>query len=123
MIILQVLNRCGKLNVVDFVITRCKSVCPVTMVNMSELYDLYQGSDKVQFISISVDPEYDSLAVLNAFGEKYGVNDNRWIFLRVPVEDVARVCEGDIMFPDENLPGGHTSKFILAALRFAFKEI
>jgi protein SCO1 len=103
----------GKLSVVDFVFTRCKSVCPITMVNMSELYELYQGSDKVQFVSISVDPEYDSLAILKAFGEKYGVNDNHWIFLRAPVEDVARVCESDFMLPAENLPGGHTSKFIL----------
>lgn len=103
----------GKLNVVDFIFTRCKSVCPITMSNMAELYNLYEGSDKVQFVSISVDPENDSLAALNAYGKKYGVNDNRWIFLSAPVEDVVRVCEKDFMLPADNLPGGHTSKFIL----------
>jgi len=103
----------GKLTVVDFIFTRCKSVCPVTMSNMAELYNLYEGSDKVQFVSISVDPENDSLAVLNDFGKKYGVHDNRWIFLMAPIEEVAKVCEKDFMLSADNLPGGHTSKFIL----------
>ena len=103
----------GKLNVVDFIFTRCKSVCPTTMANMSELYQLYEGSDKIQFISISVDPESDSLEALNTYGKKYGVNDNRWIFLRAPIEDVIKVCEVDFMLAADNLPGAHTSKFIL----------
>lgn len=103
----------GKLNVVDFIFTNCKSVCPITMSNMAELYSLYEGSDKVQFVSISVDPVNDSLAVLNAFGKKYGVHDNRWVFLSASLDDVIRVCEKDFMLSADNLPGGHTSKFIL----------
>ncbi len=71
----------GKINVVDFIFTRCTGPCPVMATKMGELYKLYSGTDKVQFVSISVDPEYDSQAVLQAYAERQGVNDNRWVFL------------------------------------------
>lgn len=103
----------GKLNVVDFIFTNCPSVCPIMAVNMSELYELYRNSDRVQFISISVDPDRDSLEALLEYGRNLGVNDSRWVFLRAPVEQVIEVCEEQFMLAAEALPMGHTTKFIL----------
>ncbi len=103
----------GKLNVVDFIFTSCPSICPIMAVNMSELYELYRNSDKVQFVSISVDPDRDSLEALIEYGRSLGVDDNRWVFLRAPVEQVIEVCEEQFMLAAEALPMGHTTKFIL----------
>jgi protein SCO1/2 len=82
-------------------------------VNMSELYELYRSSDMVQFVSISVDPDRDSLEALIEYGRSLRVDDNRWVFLRAPVEQVIAVCEEQFMLPAEALPMGHTTKFIL----------
>ncbi len=103
----------GKLSVVDFIFTNCESVCPVMAINMTDLYDLYAHSDKVQFVSISVDPVRDSLAVLRNYADGLGVNDGRWIFLNAPLEQVTELCEKQFMLPAESLPMGHTTKFIL----------
>jgi protein SCO1/2 len=103
----------GKLTVVDFIFTRCKSACPVMTPNFAELYNLYKGSDKVQLVSITVDPEHDSLPVLREYARAHGVTDDRWVFLWAPIEDVVQLCEQGFMLPADNLPMGHTTKFTL----------
>ena len=103
----------GKINVVDFMFTNCRSVCPVMVVNMGDLYELYKGSDLVQFVSISVDPDRDSLEALRQYAHDHDVTDNRWIFLRAPIEDVVQLCEKQFMLGADELPMGHTTKFIL----------
>jgi len=103
----------GKICVYDFIFTNCKGPCPVMAVNMGELYQIYKSSELVQFISISVDPERDTLEALNEYADLQGVNDSRWVFLRGPVDSVAYICENDFMLSADDLPGGHTTKFIL----------
>jgi protein SCO1/2 len=103
----------GKINIVDFIFTRCQSVCPLMTPNMAELYRKFDSSDKVQFVSITVDPAYDSLNILNEYARNFGVNDNRWVFLWQPVEDVVRLSEKGFMLPADDLPMGHSTKFVL----------
>ena len=40
-----------------------------------------QGMDEVRLVSISVDPERDTPAVLSTFANGYGADPNRWYFL------------------------------------------
>jgi protein SCO1/2 len=103
----------GKLNVVDFIFTRCMGPCPIMSATMAQLYRQYESSDEVRFVSISVDPEYDSVAVLQQYALTQGVTDERWIFLRGPIEEVKRMSEEDFMLDAATLPAGHTTKFIL----------
>ncbi|MFZ5981199.1 MAG: SCO family protein [Candidatus Zixiibacteriota bacterium] len=103
----------GKITVVNFIFTRCRSVCPILMPNFAELYKLYENSDKIQLVSITVDPEFDSLAVLNEYARLYGVDDDRWVFLWAPLDDIRELCEQGFMLPADDLPGGHSSKFTL----------
>ncbi|MEP0828448.1 MAG: SCO family protein [bacterium] len=103
----------GKLNVVDFIFTHCKGPCPIMASKMSSLYKAFEGSNKVQLISISVDPERDSLPVLREYAERQGVTDNRWVFLRAPIEQVVDLSENGFMLAAEDLPGNHTTKFVL----------
>lgn len=103
----------GHITIVDFFFTSCPGVCPVLNGNMAELYRKLKGSDQVHFMSVSVDPDRDSLAALRAYAEKMGVDDNRWVFLRAPLPEVVQLCEKGFMMPAENLPMGHTTRFTL----------
>jgi protein SCO1/2 len=103
----------GKINVVDFIFTNCKTACPVMAENMGDLYALYKGSELVQFVSISVDPARDSLDVLRQYAEEHGVDDDRWVFLWAPLDNVVNLCENQFMLAADELPMGHTTKFIL----------
>lgn len=103
----------GKICVYDFIFTNCQGPCPVMAVNMGELYRMYKGSDKIQFVSISVDPERDTLEALNEYADLQGVDDEAWIFLSGPIDEVSGICEKQFMLSADDLPGGHTTKFIL----------
>jgi protein SCO1/2 len=103
----------GKINVVDFIFTHCQGPCPIMASKLIELYHLYENSDRIQFVSISVDPERDSLARLRQYAENLGVTDNRWLFLRAPIDDVISLSEEGFMLAADDLPGGHSTKFVL----------
>jgi len=103
----------GRLSVVDFIFTSCPGVCPIMASKMSGLYRLYAGSNKVQFVSISVDPERDSIAALQAYAHNQGVTDCRWLFLRAPLEQVVSLSENGFMLAADDLPGGHATAFVL----------
>ena len=105
-------NLQGKITVLDFIFTRCKSACPVMSGKMLQLYNLFRSSDRVQLISISVDPDYDTPEVLQRYAEKLGVTDLRWLFLRGPIEDVKRLSEEGFKLSGE-FPGMHSTKLIL----------
>lgn len=107
----------GTVNIVNFMFTRCKSICPTTSKHLAELYELYDDTDLVRIVSVSVDPDYDTLAALREYAERFGVDDDRWVFLRAPVEDVQWLSEEGFMLAADNLPGGHTAKFALVDAR------
>lgn len=103
----------GKISIVDFIFTRCKGPCPVMAVHMGDLYTTYSSDADIQMISISVDPDYDSLSVLRNYAKMNNVTDNRWVFLRNELPQVVDLCENGFKLPAEDLPGMHTTKFIL----------
>ena len=103
----------GRISVVDFIFTSCPGICPVLGAHMVELYEDFEGYDQIQFVSISVDPDRDSLSVLKEYARGWGVDDNRWVFLRAPIEDVVDLCETGFMLAADGLPGGHTTRFTL----------
>ncbi len=105
----------GKITVMDFIFTRCQGPCPVMASHFSRLYQLYHGSDIVQLLSISVDPDYDTDSVLKAYADRHGVTDNRWIFLRAPLDSIVAFSEQGLMIAAdrESLPGGHSTRFTL----------
>jgi len=103
----------GKISVVDFMFTRCKGPCPVMVVNMGDLYKEFERDSNIQFISISVDPDFDSLSVLREYAESHGVTDDRWQFLSADMESVVALCEDGFKLAAEDLPGSHSTKFIL----------
>jgi protein SCO1 len=103
----------GKLHIVDFIFTSCPSACPVMSKYMAELYELYKDSDKVRFLSFSVDPDTDTLPVLRQYAQRYGVDDDSWIFARGPIEEIKNLSEQGFMLPADGLPMGHSTKFVL----------
>ncbi len=102
----------GTINIVNFFFTNCKGPCPVMNAKVAELYKKYSTTNKVRFVSISVDPERDSLSTLRKYAREYGVTDNRWLFLNGEIEEVHRVSEEGFMLAG-NLPTIHSTKLIL----------
>ena len=72
----------GKVLVIDFFFSRCPSICPRLALSMKRLQDSFVKNDSiVQFISISIDPEHDSVPQLRKFADRYNVNHDTWWFV------------------------------------------
>ena len=72
----------GKILVIDFFFTRCPSICPGLAKSMKRLQDSFKKNDSiVQFISISIDPEHDSVPQLRKFADRYNANHDSWWFV------------------------------------------
>ena len=72
----------GKIVVVDFFFTHCPTICPGMTRSMKKLQKSFeQNPDIVQFLSISVDPEHDSVLQLRKFADKFDVNHDSWWFV------------------------------------------
>jgi len=69
----------GKIIVLDFFFTRCPTICPGLAKSMKKLQDSFVKNDSiVQFISISIDPEHDSVTQLRKFADRYNINHDTW---------------------------------------------
>jgi len=102
----------GKITVLDFIFTSCQGACPRMSSRMAELYNRFSATDRVQFVSVSVDPARDSLAALRSYAERYGVTDDRWMFLRAPLDSVKWLSRKGFNLSDE-FPAGHSTRFVL----------
>ena len=72
----------GKILVFDFFFSRCPSICPGLARSMKKLQDSFLKNDSiVQFISISVDPEHDSVPQFRKFADRYNANHDTWWFV------------------------------------------
>lgn len=74
------------IKLVEFIYTNCPDICPTTTQEMNLLRkDLIKENvygDKVQFLTITIDPYRDSPEVLRKYMENFGLeNDGNWIFL------------------------------------------
>jgi len=75
----------------DFIYGTCTTICPVLSAGFSSMQrKLAPDADKVQLVSISIDPEYDTPEVMTEYLEKYKAKPG-WIFLTGSREDIDTV--------------------------------
>lgn len=108
----------GKITVLDFFFTSCPTICPIMSSNISQLANKFKEHQNVQFVSISINPRYDTVDRLALYKEKYNTLTNEWYLLNGPVEEVyALARDGFFMIAKEeaDAPGGfeHSGLFAL----------
>lgn len=92
---LRLADLAGRVLLVDFVFTRCPGPCPILTTSHVKVQRAIPDAwkDRVHFVSISVDPAYDTSALLLAYGEARGVDFERWSFLTGPEDRVDAVLQ------------------------------
>ncbi len=83
----------GSVVVVNFIYSRCAKACPLSVAHMLKLQTVYSAEDRVQLVSISVDPEYDTPDILASYAEGLGVRSPRWSFLTGEKDEVYRLAQ------------------------------
>lgn len=126
---LRTADLAGRVLIANFIFTRCPTVCPVTSLKMKRLGDQLAGEPRVALVSISVDPEHDTPAVLSAFAARYGADPARWRFLTGEAGAVRQAVEKGFKLAVERrgeLPDGtpdivHDLHFVLIDRRLRIR--
>ncbi len=70
----------GSIWVADFIYTECTESCPTQSLALARLQREFAGASDLRLVSITVDPQHDTPAVLRRYAERYGATE-RWWFL------------------------------------------
>jgi protein SCO1/2 len=83
---------CGRVVAVDFIYTRCPlpDVCPRLSAGFAHL-DKHLRDRDLTLLSITIDPQYDTPAVLTDYGHRYGADFASWHFLTGAADRVQEV--------------------------------
>ena len=95
----------GKVTAINFLYTRCPlpDVCPRLAASFAALQRRFAQDAGVQLLSVTVDPDYDTPAVLSAYARRWGAGAH-WSFLTGDVAALAARL-GEIYWSDEGSIG------------------
>ena len=108
----------GKIYVADFFFTSCRTICPIMKTQMLRVYDSIQNENDVLILSHTIDPEYDTVALLHDFADRLGVKSEKWHFVtgeRDSIYNIAQTSYFATAMEDKTEPDGfiHSGAFLL----------
>ena len=102
-----------KVWVADFMFTSCPDMCPMLTAKMHLLQEAFKSDDRFKMVSITVDPETDTKAVLKNYEKKFKVDPEKWYFLRGNMDAVKSLLVNGFKLGTMEEPQFHSGKFIL----------
>ncbi|PHR70448.1 MAG: SCO family protein [Lutibacter sp.] len=71
----------GKVYVVEFFFTTCPTICPMMNEKMVKIQNEFFGNPNFGIASISINPTYDTTAILKEYAEEYKISSPNWHLL------------------------------------------
>ena len=109
----------GSVTVLNFIFTRCSiaEMCPASTMRMKKLQTLAKQTkvSHVKFLSITLDPEFDSPGVLKSYARAYDLNEQNFRLgtaTKAAIDDLNRQF-GIFRKNIENLPLDHTMRTMI----------
>lgn len=103
----------GQIWVADFIFTTCAGPCPIMSRKMAALQRKFMHQPQLHLVSFSVNPEYDTPAVLAQYADRYGAQDDRWTFLTGSIEEIHRLAAEGFKMGSIETPVNHSTYFAL----------
>lgn len=86
----------------QFIFTSCTTVCPLMSASFAGVQArLESGDARLRFVSISIDPAYDTPERLRAYAKRFDA-DARWQFFTGSADDIAAVQKAFAAYPGNN---------------------
>lgn len=107
-----------KIYVADFFFTSCRTICPIMKTQMLRVYEVTQEMPDVLLLSHTIDPEYDTVALLHDFAERLDVESKRWHFVTGVKDSIYKIAQTSYFataMEDNSEPDGfiHSGAFLL----------
>jgi protein SCO1/2 len=96
-------NLKGNVLLVDIIFTQCGGPCPKMTERMAELQSHLSPRLPVKLVTLTTDPAHDSPAVMKRYGEKFGANFSRWMFLTGTKTNLARLARDGLKLVAEDI--------------------
>jgi protein SCO1/2 len=108
----------GKIYVADFFFTTCRTICPIMKTQMLRVYEATKDMPDVLILSHTIDPEYDTVALLRDFARRLGVASSRWHFVTGAKDSIYKIAQTSYFataLEDKTEPDGfvHSGAFVL----------
>jgi protein SCO1/2 len=112
----------GKIYVAEYFFTTCGTICPLMNAQMTRVQEAFKSNLNVQIISLTVDPEIDTVEQMKRYAEMHNANEKQWHFLTGKKEDLYKLARTSffILKPAEVENQGdagsdfiHTNNFVL----------
>lgn len=103
--------------VLSFFFSTCPSICPVMNFHLKVIEDRFKAFDDFKLVSITVDPEKDTPAILKQYQKERNYDPSKWIFLTGNQEEIYDLAKGVYLnaFEDQTAEGGflHSTSVVL----------
>lgn len=83
----------GKPVLIDFIYASCPSICPLLTAKMAQVAQVLgpELGTKARIVTITIDPEHDTPAVLAKYAVAHGADKKGWLFLTGTPAQIDRV--------------------------------
>jgi protein SCO1 len=107
-----------KIYVADFFFTTCRTICPIMKTQMLRVYEATRQMSDVLILSHTIDPEYDTVALLHDFANRLGVKSDKWHFVTGAKDSIYKIAQTSYFataMEDKTEPDGfiHSGAFLL----------
>jgi protein SCO1/2 len=112
-----------KVWIANFIYTNCPDTCPIQSAQMREIQEDFKNERDLRLVSITVDPERDTPAVLSEYANRFSADPRRWFFLTGEKETIYKFAQegfhlGAVEIPHEKRPESgathtHSPRFVL----------
>lgn len=82
--------------VADIIFTRCAGPCPRMTAQMKSVQDRLAENSNVRLVTLTTDPAYDSPEILKRYGQRFGADFKRWMFLTGTKVQIASLAAGSL---------------------------
>jgi protein SCO1/2 len=82
----------GKVRIVSYFFTTCPTICVDMAAGLRRVQDAYVGDDRIRILSHTAMPEYDSVPVLEDYGDRNGCDPAQWWLLTGTPEELNRLA-------------------------------
>jgi protein SCO1/2 len=113
----------GKVWVANFIYTQCTETCPGQSLEISALQAEFATEPDLRLVSMTVDPQRDTPAVLTQYAERYGADAERWLWLTGPTDEIYQLAADgfklSVIDPDDPQRAGDLRRFLGPRAAFA----
>ena len=108
----------NKICVVDFFFASCQSICPIMSNQLKRVQSHYDEFDDLLLLSHTVDPESDSVSVLNKYAHQHNADEGKWLFVTGSKKELYEIARNGYFVSASEGDGGkedfiHSPMFVL----------